>query len=99
MTCTYCPFSVIVPLNYNVGLILYSCSVWSCYETSTISIMKNKFVFTAGLYQCITSFCVDNSTLVLTGVCIFWANIINNLYMLKVVNNTTRYKKNVYSRN
>ena len=49
-------FSVIVPLNYNVGLILYLCSVWICYEISTSSIMKNKFVFTAGLSQCITSF-------------------------------------------
>jgi len=49
-------FSVIVPLNYNVGLILYLCSVWSCYGTSTIFMMKNKFVFTAGLSQCITSF-------------------------------------------
>jgi len=46
-------FSVIVPLNYNVGLILYLCSVWCCYETSTIFIVKNKFVFAAGLFQCI----------------------------------------------
>ena len=49
-------FSVIVPLNYNIGLILYLCGVWSCYETSTIFIMKNKFVFTAGLSQHVTSF-------------------------------------------
>ena len=49
-------FSMIVPLNYNVGLILYLCSVWSCYETSTVFIMKNKFVFTSGLSQRITSF-------------------------------------------
>jgi hypothetical protein len=49
-------FFVIVPLNYNVGLILYLCSVWSCYETDTIFIVKNKFVFTADLFQCITSF-------------------------------------------
>ena len=49
-------FSVTVPMNYNVGLILYLCRVWSCYETSTIFIMKNKFMFTAALFQCITSF-------------------------------------------
>jgi hypothetical protein len=50
-------FSVILLLNYNVGLILYLCSFWSCYKISTIFIMKKKFVFTAGLFfQCITSF-------------------------------------------
>ena len=49
-------FFVIVPLNYNVGLMLYLCSVWSCYETSTVFIMQKKFVYPSGLSQCITSF-------------------------------------------
>jgi hypothetical protein len=38
-------FSVIVPLKYNVGLILYLCSVWSCYETAVFGLVTKQAPF------------------------------------------------------